>query len=252
VSDLLDAADRNHIGASRGLMASTPAPAETEVDGVLLLSSGLPVAFFNPAFPSRGADPDIVVQRVVAHYGDLGLPFALYFRDDVVPRLADACLAAGMVEHWQPPIMVLDPIPVAPPPPDGLDVRVVDSDTLATYGEVLAVGFGMPAELAHLVIGRPTLEVAGFTALLGFLDGTPVATSGLFLSDALAGVYNVATVPEHRGKGLGAALTWAAARAGADAGLTRAVLQASQMGEPVYARMGYSTPARYRQMEPAG
>jgi GNAT superfamily N-acetyltransferase len=147
--------------------------------------------------------------------------------------------------------MVLDPIPEAPPPPNGLEVRVVDRDTLVTYGEVLAVGFGMPAELAHLVIGPPTLEVAGFTALLGFLDGTPVATSGLFLSDGLAGVYNVATLPDHRGKGLGAALTWAAARAGADAGAGASVLQASHMGEPVYTRMGYATPARLRQMEPA-
>jgi GNAT superfamily N-acetyltransferase len=130
-------------------------------------------------------------------------------------------------------------------------VRPIDRDSVGAYGNVLADGFGMPRSFATMLITEGMLDQEAFTGLLGLLDGEPVAASGVFLSDGFAGVYNVATVPEHRGKGLGAALTWAAARAGADAGCTASVLQASQMGEPVYARMGYATPARYRQMEPA-
>ena len=44
-------------------------------------------------------------------------------------------------------------------------------------------------------------------------------------------------------------MTWAAAIAGRADGASRSVLQASEMGEPVYARMGYQTPVRYRQFE---
>jgi GNAT superfamily N-acetyltransferase len=119
------------------------------------------------------------------------------------------------------------------------------------YTDVLSVGFGMPHELAERMLGRSLLSVEGFTGFLGVLGDEPVATSGLLLSEAVAGVYNVATVPGRRGRGIGEALTWAAAQAGLDQGATCSILQASEQGEPVYRRMGYQTPARYRQFVPA-
>ena len=53
------------------------------------------------------------------------------------------------------------------------------------------------------------------------------------------GVFNVATVPGARGRGVGRAVTLAALRDGAAAGCRMAVLQASEMGHPVYERLGF-------------
>ena len=94
------------------------------------------------------------------------------------------------------------------------------------------------------------LDVEQFSAFLVLVDGEPGATAAAFVTGAVGGVYNVATVPTHRGRGLGAAATWAAVDAGAQAGATRSILQASAEGAPVYERMGYTTPDRYRQFEP--
>ena len=250
---VLAEADRNMVSIWRHMVGFGPKPDVTEQDGLLLLSSGLPVTLFNPAHVvGEVTDPKVAVEGVIEHYAALGVPFELLFRDDAAPGLADACEAADLVEHWQMPLMVLDPIPEhgdESPPPAGFEVVVVDDYNLAAYGDVLAAGFGMPRELVEMVLGHDMVRLDGFTAFLGLLDGEPVATSAVYLSEDTAGVYNVATLEAARGRGIGAAITWAAALHGLHAGSRRSVLQASQMGEPVYARMGYFTPARYRQFE---
>ena len=252
MGDLLDEADRNLREAWASIIARSPHPDRTEVGGVGALASGIPVPLFNPAHVvGEVRDPAAAVEALTAWYAGLGAPWCLVFRDEVAPGLAAACAAAGMVEHWQLPLMVLDPIPTtAGSTVDGLEIRPVDASSVDDYLDVIADGFGMPRELAETAMGAPLLlETPGFTGFLGLLDGRPVATSGVFVTGDIAGVYNVATVEAARGRGIGAAITWAAAQAGRDAGAARSVLQASEMGEPVYERMGYATHVRYRQFE---
>jgi GNAT superfamily N-acetyltransferase len=250
-ASVLLAADANMRRAWQELLRWSPSPGAVSGvgsgsgEGLVLLSSGVPVPLFNPAFASGVVDPALVVD----HYESLGLPFVLYFRDEAAPGLADACSAAGLVEHWQPALMVLDPVPASPPPPAGLLIEPMTVDNIDAYLGVLAEGFGAPRELMDAVFGTGLLQVPGLTGYLGILDGTPVATSACLLSDGVAGVYNVATLPSHRGKGAGAAVTAAAAAAGVADGVRVSVLQASEAGEPVYRRMGFTTPARYRQFE---
>lgn len=251
--DVLAAADRNMVEAWRALLRRAPRPLERVIDGAHLLSSGLPVAMVNPAYALAPTDRDAaaLVDEVRDHYGSVGLPFALYFRDDLTPELADACAAAGMVEYWQVPLMVLDPIPAIPEPPAGLRIERLDAANADVYASVIAAGFGAPQELAAALFGRGLAATTEIVGLLGYLDGEPVATSAVFCDQGLAGVYNVATVPAARGRGVGAALTWAAVGTGAEAGATASILQASEAGQPVYERMGYAVPARYRQFEPS-
>jgi ribosomal protein S18 acetylase RimI-like enzyme len=250
--EVLVAADQNMVRAWRAVLAGSPIPGDIHDDDVVLLSSGLPVPLFNPAFVTRPpADPGATVARVVDHYASLGAPFVLDFRDEVAFGLAEACTAAGLVEHWRPALMVLDPIPptVAQAPSD-LEVSRVTTETLDDYSAVLSAGFGIPLELTDLVSGPWLLSVAA--GLIGTVQGEPTGSAAVFVSEGVAGIYNVATVPQGRGKGIGEAMTWAAVRAGQEAGATCAILQSSEQGEPVYRRMGFATPTRYRQFQPPG
>lgn len=252
---MLARADRNMQVAWTEVVAAIDGSLRQDDSGAVMLSSRVPVALFNPTFVSgRVEDPEAAVATIGDFYRRIEMPFVVYFRDSVTPGLAETCIKAGWIEHFQPPVMVMDPIVSAPAPPAGLEIQVgVGPEDVPAYLAVLAEAFEAPLELMEQAFGPAMAGLPSFTAVLGHLDGVPVSTSGLFLVDGIAGIYNVATLPSARGKGVGAALTWAAVAAGAEAGATAAILQSSELGQPVYSRMGFSTPARYRQFEgPAG
>jgi GNAT superfamily N-acetyltransferase len=81
--------------------------------------------------------------------------------------------------------------------------------------------------------------------LAGYLDEMPVATSVAIRSENVVGIYAVGTAESARRRGIGTAMTWAAIEAGRAWGAKAAVLQASEMGEPVYRAMGFRTVAGY-------
>lgn len=73
---------------------------------------------------------------------------------------------------------------------------------------------------------------------MGYLDGQPVASNMLFTGAGVASVFGVATVPAARRKGLGAAITLIAYQDALRMGYKYGVLFASDLGAPVYKRIG--------------
>ena len=135
---------------------------------------------------------------------------------------------------------MLHPITTAPPRPPGLDVVLATEHTdLQTHRDLAAACFDMPADVAQRLYGDGCLHDPDLAIFIGRVDSLAVATAMLVRSDETAGVYNVVTLPAHRGKGYGAAMTWAVVTEGARRGCTHAVLQPSESGLPVYHRMGF-------------
>lgn len=213
--------------------------------GLLLAASDLPDSFFNSAVVTAPVpDPAAALDRIRGFFGDL--PHQVWLRDGLDPALADAALLRGLVVAGGPPLLVMDDLAAAPEPPAGLAVSLVTEADRAEVTTVSALGNVMPPHFAGVFLPHDVLAGSDDAAVVvGRVDGAAVATAMVVVTDGAAGIYAVSTVPEHRGRGLGAAITWAAIEEGRRRGATWSVLQASSMGLGVYERMGYRVVGRY-------
>ena len=145
----------------------------------------------------------------------------------------------GLILIGHPPFMVRPAGGAAPGGLEGTDVReVVDAAGLADFERTLIEGYPVPdmdpSAVPHLF---PLGLLGGASRLyVAYVDGQPVATAAAHVAAGVNHVEFVATRAEHRGRGIGAAVTWAATIS--DPTLP-AVLISSDDGRGVYESLGY-------------
>ena len=136
----------------------------------------------------------------------------------------------------------LSELPEEMPAPEGFVIeRVRDEAGLAAWIEALGLGFGegtVEAEWAGEMYRRLGFE-GPWRHYVGMLGGEPVATATSYFGAGVAGIYFVSTVERARRRGIGAGITLAALREARDLGHTVGVLGSSEMGYPVYRRLGF-------------
>jgi ribosomal protein S18 acetylase RimI-like enzyme len=167
--------------------------------------------------------------------------------------LHDRLLAAGLEMVSDNPGMALDIDSFTDdrPLPSGASVeRVVDEPGLIRWREVQRRGLELDVardEAWWTAHRRPGFTVdAPLINWVASVDGRPVSAAALFVGGGVAGIYNVVTVPEARGKGFGRAVTAEALEEGRRRGLRTAVLGASEMGHPMYRGLGFRDVSRLR------
>ncbi len=122
--------------------------------------------------------------------------------------------------------------------PDELEVGASWRDV----GRINDAAYGLPGELERLLASD---GADGTHAYVARVDGTPAACAMVVETGADAYVSLVATVPACRGRGLARALMATGLRAARERGCVTTSLEASPMGEPIYARMGYRSLGRF-------
>jgi GNAT superfamily N-acetyltransferase len=204
---------------------------EEEADGEIAASLGRMRAHGVPASWHVGPSmrPPDLGERLVAHGFEYG-------GDDI-----------GMA-------MDLFALPAAvPTPADFVVERVRDEVGLTAWVGTLGSGFGegpVEAEWVGEMYRRSGLGEEGpWRHYLGLLDGEPVATATSFFGAGVAGIYFVFTVERARRMGIGAGITVAALREAKDLGFSLGVLGSSEMGYPVYQRLGFQEYCRIRLFE---
>jgi len=212
------------------------------------LLSGLPLELCNGVIRTRisAENQDEATEKLIQRFMAYHRPMTWL----VCPSTQPADMRQRLQAHgWyvdEAPGMALDLLTLdeRAAQADDLSIeRVSDHNMLRQWIRTMVIGSGMPEEALDLVLDiaakhrfTPIPEVQFY---LGSLKGEPVTTSLLFLHGGVAGIYNVATLPEARGHGYGAAITATPLLAARAMGYRIGVLQSSPMGLNVYHRLGF-------------
>lgn len=245
----------DNAAACMRFLAGLPGCEVAEDAELTTVVTGLPAAAFNGVFRTRFA-PDVAEEhirgRIAAVYEHIR-PHSPAVGWMVVPSSRPADLSRhleaqgfSLADESRMMARGLDRLDETTRElaPAGLTVEPVrDKAALAVWIHTANEGFGFPHELDdiiyHLAEAQPLGPEQAVQLFLARLDGEPVATSYSAQGGGVVGIYNVATVPPARGKGIGYAVTLAALRDARERGYAVAVLGATRMGFPVYQRMGF-------------
>jgi GNAT superfamily N-acetyltransferase len=238
----IEAARAGFVDAWRLMADVVPGGATSACDGLALAATGLNISGCNTAMALRlPDDPQVALEHAVRFFGARNLPWVLYAGDATAVALGPHALAAGLRRSYPEPAMFLLPEDVQSGPDiPGLAIEVVrDSRSMDVYRATAARGFGGTEDGFAIWANAHLLGTPGLRFFLGLMDGEPVATSCVYALHGIATINMVSTVKSHRRQGIGEAMTWRAIHDGLDDGCAVAFLHASEMGHPVYQRMGF-------------
>lgn len=206
----------------------------------------IPFPLFNSIMRARLLPEriDAVIQPIITQAESRNVPLLWWTGPTTQPAdLGSHLERHGFVSDGQMPGMAVDLANLNEnlPMPKGLTVqRVTDDETLKRWSQVCAAGFGMPDFAANAFYDFMChVDPDTILAYLGWWNDQPVATSLVMLAAGVAGIYNVATIPEARRKGIGAIITLSPLREARDRKYKVGILHASDMGADVYRSLGF-------------
>lgn len=242
VRDLADEATRAWFAAQRDLLVpSVGGEAVRTGDSILTLVTGAPISVMNGVYTEH-REPDVTrLRQAAADFAgrELGLPWCVHVRStEVGAVLFDELAATRSITE---PLMVLEPSEVTRIGARAAAVRVLNPADHEQFRAGVAMGFGMPEEIAELVGSSALLSMPEVTAYVVSDDNAVVAVGmGVRTHDAI-GIYSVATVPEHRRRGLARAITERIIADGFANGARFAYLHSSDEAFELYRSIGFHT-----------
>jgi GNAT superfamily N-acetyltransferase len=223
-----------------------------EIGGISIASLGATFQMFNAAFlnshVANEADLEQRIAAAAANFSERRIQWAFWMCDSFLDRRLQrkaerifgrmgltlsselpAMAAESLVTPWRR----LPKIEICP---------VHDEITRRSFCQIGAVCFHVPLAWFEEVFDTRMTERRDFVPWLAYANGEPVATAATVLAAGAIGVYNVGTLPAHRGRGIGEAIVrFAIDQAKIKARTDRTVLQSTSFGYDLYRKMGYKT-----------
>lgn len=251
--ELIAESNRQFIGAWSLMAEPVPGACVVEADGIAIADARVPLFMLNTGFLTRPLEDAADARQRAEALLDA---FSGHEHGWMVPVCAEwaageagEAFAAAFTEGGLAPMMSLAGMsaaalapPVRPLPTD-LEIRPV-----STRGEALDLcDLNCAANHIPLEMGRGSVTQDGYWSeprygYVGYVNGEAAAAGAVFVVDDVAYIGWMATAEAHRGKGYAEAIMRHALEAErSSSGITRTVLHATEMGEPVYRRLGYET-----------
>jgi ribosomal protein S18 acetylase RimI-like enzyme len=228
------------VAAWRRRVRHVPGHVIRSVDGVIVCLSNLAEDLNAALIVREPRDAVRALSRAGRLFEAHAQPFGVEVEAGRHRAIDGAMRSLGLVVAVARPAMAIAVEDLAPPkPPGGVEIhRVSTSEEVAAVADLEVRVFETRRAVAERFIAPSMLEVAGARLYLARADGEPVGFAWTSVHDGAVGVFGVATLPEHRRRGIGTAVTSFAIH---DAPrLDLAWLQPTEAGRPLYGSMGFA------------
>ncbi len=214
--------------------------------GLVRWFADAPVPMFNGVFSQNLSDPEAAVAQHLEFFRSHKAPmiWCVGTGDDQsdmarllgVEGLAWSSQLVGMARELSDLTVRGDTVPLR-------IERPVRAEALLPWTRPFMASFDFPSEgrdfLLEYMSGAEFGLGCDVTHYVGWEADVPVVCASLVLGDGVAGLYNVGTLPQHRGRGFATAVTLAALLDARAAGMHLGVLHASSQGARLYRNLGF-------------
>jgi GNAT superfamily N-acetyltransferase len=228
------------VAAERSRALAAPHGEVVELDGIVMAFTNLPDEGLNAGVVvGMPADPAGTLAAAAAAAHERGQPLGLEVERGRHPELEAALTAAGLTKLFSHPALVADPASMwhSPAPPGLVVTRVSDATGLAAMVSVEIEAFGTDPEVARGLLTSGMLRDQDTRAFVGMMERRPVAQSIGYHHAGAGGVFGVGVRPPARRRGIGAAITVAAATSVPEVNLVW--LHPTEMARSMYERLGF-------------
>lgn len=210
-----------------------------------------PNSVFNVQF--NQADNSELINEIAKTVVSEELPIDMVCNANLINKETELCLEKYFDMMWEAPGMMLELINYQDKKYSSNELHILRPDTskdILKWAEIVCeVIFGTSVESQKdtfynmLSTLHDSKKIKLFSGEIE--NGKVVATSLLFIDDIIGGVYHVSVKSEMRNKGYGKEITNAAVSYAKKIGLKYCFLVASDMGVPVYKKLGFNEFERY-------
>ncbi len=250
-TDTPDRADAVFVTHATWALSRTPGMLTRVRPELVLADSGLPCDTFNFVCRARldATGARAAALEAVSYFAGLRRPFSWWVGPADRPEDLGLVLEQLGLERAETELAMALPLdgstPPAAPVPQ-LDVRRVRTVAeLDTFARLSAANWDPPDPQVLAFYGRTASALLSDEApqwlYVGYADGEPVATAEATVHAGTVGLFNIATRPAFRGRGIGSMMTWQPLRDARAAGCDLGVLQAAAAGVGIYRRLGFAS-----------
>jgi ribosomal protein S18 acetylase RimI-like enzyme len=228
-----------------------PADAGHADNSVIWFKTGIASPYSNGILRSSVPRDQETVASILAPFEE-SLPLMWwFFTPPSEPPAEDVMTESGFTLDSDRPSMAVhvNDLRGKAAPQSAVVERVADEAQFDRWTEVVTAGFGAP-DLADGT-SNAAFRRLGFSSTAPFqhfvceVDGVPVSAVTLAPRGAFAGVANMATLPDQRGRGLGSFVLTEGVAALADRGIAAVVLSADELGARLYSSLGFHEVGRH-------
>jgi len=228
------------ISASFELLCSVAdgASFEHRAGHVRMTFPAVPLPLFNSVIV--GSLPCVGLTDSIRETEAAGLPCGVQLQPGADPAVDAEVAALGFTTQESMPGMTVTPTELQQYTHDSLEI--VRATTAADLDDAVLTcerGFGAPPGSMRPLYPERVLEGDDVLVYLGRVGGVTVTTAISCRTSREVAVFAVATPAEHRRRGFGGVVTGHAMREAFRRGADLGWLQTSELGEPVYRRLGF-------------